>query len=164
LGLEINTIWPEFPVRTSNDNHRTTNIDYACYSRTASKCVFIELKTDKRSIRSEQLDYYHVAMDKSWVDHIADIDAVSVKSREKAKYQKLVQELAGVPEPRTFESIYLAPIAIKSKFWTLVKEKGREEEWIFLSLESFAESDINTEYPAEWEIVSKAIREACSLG
>jgi hypothetical protein len=55
-------IMPEFPIRKGmlngeNDN-QSTNIDYLLFNKTENKFTFLELKTDSKSYKYEQLKIY----------------------------------------------------------------------------------------------------------
>ncbi len=87
---EILTIVPEFPAKHA-DTHQSDRIDYmVCSER---KVVYVELKTDNHSIRSEQAEYLHNIQQRALKDVLEDIIAIYQATTARTKYRKLIEKL-----------------------------------------------------------------------
>lgn len=84
------TIIPEFPAKHA-DTNQSDRIDYmVCSER---KVVYVELKTDNHSIRSEQAEYLHNIQQRAWKDVLEDIIAIYRATNARTKYRKLIEKL-----------------------------------------------------------------------
>lgn len=112
---------PEFPlkkpdiVNSSKANNLSTKLDYLCYSK--DQIFFIELKTDDKSIKPEQLKIYFDNMD--WKICLGSVDRLinEVKNRSK-DYQDKYRVLHNKLEPlrmdvfnKPVRIIYLSPLS-----------------------------------------------------
>lgn len=87
---EILTIIPEFPAKHA-DTHQSDRIDYmVCSER---EVVYVELKTDNHSIRSEQAEYLHKIQQRALKDVLEDIIAIYQATNARTKYRKLIEKL-----------------------------------------------------------------------
>lgn len=78
---------PEFPLKSENNN-RSTRLDYLC--KTATQPVFVELKTDADSLRDNQALKY---LDCTWKKCLEDIAAIKAGSNYKDAYNLLMDKL-----------------------------------------------------------------------
>ena len=84
------TIIPEFPAKQAG-THRSDKIDYmVCSER---KVVYVELKTDNRSIRSKQSEYLYNIKRRALKDVLNDIIAIYRATNFGTKYRKLIEKL-----------------------------------------------------------------------
>lgn len=87
---ETLTIIPEFPAKHA-DTHQSDRIDYmVCSER---EVVYVELKTDNHSIRSEQAEYLHKIQQRALKDVLEDIIAIYQATNARTKYRKLIEKL-----------------------------------------------------------------------
>lgn len=87
---ETITIIPEFPAKHTN-SHQSDRIDYmVCSER---KIIYVELKTDNHSIRSEQAEYLYDIQQRALKDVLGDIIAIYRATNARAKYRKLIEKL-----------------------------------------------------------------------
>ncbi|MCM1302408.1 MAG: hypothetical protein NC226_11905 [Bacteroides cellulosilyticus] len=84
------TIIPEFPAKHA-DSHQSDRIDYMVYSE--RKIVYVELKTDNRSIRSEQAEYLHNIQQKDLKEVFGNIISIYHATAARKKYLKLIEKL-----------------------------------------------------------------------
>lgn len=84
------TIIPEFPAKHA-DTNQSDRIDYMVCSE--QKVVYVELKTDNHSIRSEQAEYLHNIQQRAWKDVLEDIIAIYRATNARTKYRKLIEKL-----------------------------------------------------------------------
>ena len=66
FGVQVEAMLPEFPIRkgtigTKSDDNRSDKIDYLIKVKDANRVMFVELKTDDSSRRSEQDSYLEMA-------------------------------------------------------------------------------------------------------
>ena len=87
---ETVTIIPEFPAKHA-DTNQSDRIDYmVCSGR---KVVYVELKTDNHSIRSEQAEYLNNIQQQAWKDVLENILAIYRATNARKKYRKLIEKL-----------------------------------------------------------------------
>lgn len=87
---ETVTIIPEFPAKHLS-THRSDRIDYmVCSER---KVVYVELKTDNHSIRTEQAEYLYNIEQRALKDVLEDIIAIYRATTARTKYRKLIEKL-----------------------------------------------------------------------
>jgi len=162
-------LWPEYPVRAHEIKKLSSNIDYACFDKQRSELCFIELKTDRSSVKSEQIVYYQNAMEKKWEEHINEIKWIASGSNQKPKYDFLLDQLKSIEEPNRVFGIYLAPANAEQAFWDAIESISRDEKvdsekekerWKFLSLEEFASTEIVTKHSEAWKIVGEGLIDA----
>lgn len=84
------TVIPEFPAKHA-DNHQSDRIDYMVCSE--HKIVYVELKTDNRSIRPEQAEYLYGIQQKDLKEVFGDIIAIYHATTARTKYRKLIEKL-----------------------------------------------------------------------
>jgi len=99
LGINIDLIIPEFPVRVGEiseklpDLNKSFKIDYLVYSKSSQKVFLVELKTDQRSLREKQ-DWYLKSAAKIKVSGLIDgILKIYSATQQKTKYDKLLDKL-----------------------------------------------------------------------
>lgn len=87
---EVLTIIPEFPAKHAG-SHQSDRIDYmVCSER---KVVYVELKTDNHSIRSEQAEYLYGIQQRALKDVLDDIITIYRATTARTKYRKLIEKL-----------------------------------------------------------------------
>lgn len=102
-------VCPEFPLKTAGNN-RSTKMDYLC--KTATQPVFVELKTDVKSLNESQAYSY---LNRNWQTCISDLDQIqsATKSVYNTRYRKLVSTISNLdfhnenPEIRV---VYISPL------------------------------------------------------
>ena len=117
IYIELNDIFPEFPLKKENNN-LSTNADYAIFDNKddETNLYLIELKTEMNSISNEkkQLLYYKQVQKKKIIDLIKEIIEIQKNSKQWEKYEKLLED---IEERYNF-------IKISSK------EREKKTEWI----------------------------------
>ena len=83
---------PEFPIKTG-DHERTFNVDFAVLTHGGGEVYLVELKTDSKSIKEEQLCQMRGKGRRQFRCLLDDICDVAKASPEKAKYLHLICEL-----------------------------------------------------------------------
>ncbi|MCD8274630.1 MAG: hypothetical protein LUC96_06565 [Alistipes sp.] len=84
------TVIPEFPAKQEHMN-LSDRIDYLVASD--DKIVYVELKTDNHSIRTEQALYLHKIRQKSLSEVFSNIIAIYETTTARAKYKHLIKKL-----------------------------------------------------------------------
>lgn len=101
VGLEIDGVIPEFPVRvgtvhpTENTN-RSFKIDYFAKAKNSDTVVFVELKTDDASRRSKQDWYLQRAKEVGVAKLLQGLREIYAATGSKKKYRCLLGELEGM--------------------------------------------------------------------
>ncbi len=119
MGAPVELVAPGFPLKRDEDA-RSTNVDYLLHRGGPRPAwLFLELKTDCRSMRRKgpQLAIYLAAKERGFADIVGDIERdILPNTRHRPKYQRL---LKAVTEPRgngnvlrdEIEVVYLSPKA-----------------------------------------------------
>ena len=96
IYIELNDIFPEFPLKKENNN-LSTNADYAIFDNKddETNLYLIELKTEMNSISNEkkQLLYYKQVQKKKIIDLIKEIIEIQKNSKQWKKYEKLLEDI-----------------------------------------------------------------------
>lgn len=96
IYIELNDIFPEFPLKKENNN-LSTNADYAIFDNKddETNLYLIELKTEMNSISNEkkQLLYYKQVQKKKVIDLIKEIIEIQKNSKQWEKYEKLLEDI-----------------------------------------------------------------------
>jgi hypothetical protein len=115
MEAKVELVAPEFPIKRPDDA-QSTNVDYLlrCSDERNPRWVFLELKTDQRSLSPEQLAIYLRVAGKPFGEILGEVARdVAPSSRHRGKYEKLlarVQEGEGerhLGDP--IEIAYLSP-------------------------------------------------------
>jgi hypothetical protein len=111
LNKKITYRVPEFPLKKS-DNLLSTKVDYLCYSE--DEIYFIELKTDKSSINTKQIEIYFNNL--NWQNCISNFEKIFDAKRSKEyqeKYIFLKKEIDKIENIKKIRVIYLSPLSEK---------------------------------------------------
>lgn len=101
-NASVDLIIPEFPLRLgelpcqNSKKNSSFKIDYLVYSKTQNKVYLIELKTDLRSRRTVQDEYYDKAQVIGLKAIIDGIIKIYNSTRQKVKYSYLLNKLEGI--------------------------------------------------------------------
>jgi len=95
--LNVVDIIPELPIHigTINPNRHTNKsdkVDYAVFTD-SGKVFLVELKTDDKSIRGTQYDYYFKAIARRYENILQGIITIFEASRSQSKYTQLLRKL-----------------------------------------------------------------------
>jgi hypothetical protein len=99
LGIKIDLIIPEFPVRVGEiseklpELNKSFKIDYLAYSIISQKVFLIELKTDQRSLRDKQDWYLERATNIKVSGLMNGIIKIYKATNQKIKYDNLLKKL-----------------------------------------------------------------------
>ncbi|MBK9415311.1 MAG: hypothetical protein IPN61_18155 [Bacteroidetes bacterium] len=112
-GSKVNYICPEFPFK-KDGNRQSTNVDYLCSKESDGnkEIIFVELKTDKRSFDSSQLEIY--LKNKNWNELFENIRKLGETKGYREKYMLLINQL----EENNFLAsskiriVYISPLKI----------------------------------------------------
>ena len=161
--INVSKIIPEFPVKAHTESRWSNNIDYMLFDKLNCSITFVELKTDSGSVSEDQLIYYIKTLNTPWKDLKGHIEWIREGSNQKDKYKFLLDQLKDIPENVKMNAIYLAPAkahpSYKSRLESAYQKVGIEFEkersrWEFLSLEEFADANIESQYQIEWQYLS----------
>lgn len=129
----VELVAPEFPLKRDGDA-RSTNVDYLLHRGGRRPAwVFLELKTDARSIKPEQLALYLAAKNRGLPAIVADIENfILPNTKQRTKYLRLLDRVTGKRDGRDalgdeIEVVYLSP-----------KAPTTDERVAWLSLADFA--------------------------
>src|SRR5206468_12783437 len=75
--------------------NQTTNLDYLYYDTAHPRWVWIELKTDQKSVRPEQFKIYAEQMVKPMTELRDNVCTVMKNSSAREKYQRVIDALNG---------------------------------------------------------------------
>ena len=139
LNFNADRILPEFPVRVGDmegkeNTNRSNRIDYVAVDKAQKKVLLIELKTDQKSLRQEQieyLDFAHKSGVKSLIDGFKKIKENSKAKDKYAAFEKELNDLQwNIPEiasSYSTEIVFIAP-----------RNEGIIEEFSVISFETIA--------------------------
>ena len=85
-------IIPEFPLKSAGSN-KSTKVDYSLFAKDRSSVIFIELKTDNRSTRKEQVDYLFQAQKDGFQKILNGFKAIFAATNDFEKYFHLARKL-----------------------------------------------------------------------
>ena len=88
-------IIPEFPLKAP-DSNKSTKVDYALFAKDRSSVIFIELKTDNRSTRTEQVDYLFQAQNDGFHKILTGFKSIFSATNDFEKYFHLAKKLEGL--------------------------------------------------------------------
>ena len=116
----VHLVTQEFPLKKA-DNYQSTNMDYVLYQEAAGggsgRWLFLELKTDPRSVRFDQNDIYNRLMEsgRSMRELVDDVRAIQTRSSQPLKYEEHVERLAPfnrhLVEP--IELLFMSPVHVE---------------------------------------------------
>lgn len=94
IDIDYSNIIPEFPIR-KNEGYSSTNADYVVlYEKNNNlRMLFIELKTDMKSVKDQQINYYNQVKEKSIKTILEDVEKIKNHSKQKRKYNYLLDKL-----------------------------------------------------------------------
>lgn len=148
----VDLVAQEFPLKKPG-TFQSTNMDYILFrydeeSRPGA-WVFLELKTDSRSVRSVQDEIYADILDMASMPELMDdVSSITARSSQAAKYLSLYSRFDGYPLEREIEVMYLAPDKHH-----LPGYEGRFTSLTFADLESVEVDD----YAGEWGVFKELV-------
>ena len=113
-GGDVELVAQEFPLKKPG-SFQSTNMDYVLFRgdepERKGAWIFLELKTDSRSVRGVQDEIYERVLGPSqtMLSLIEDVRAISEHSSQPLKYKELLGRFDGYPFDRGIEVMYLAP-------------------------------------------------------
>ena len=115
----------------------------------AGAWIFLELKTDPRSVRGVQDQIYADILDSAAMPAlIDDVRSIAARSNQPAKYEALHSRFDGYPLDREIEVMYLAPDKHQ-----LPGYKGRFTSLTFADLDALEVAD----YAGEWGVFKELV-------
>ncbi len=111
FGWQVALAAPEFPLK-KDSNNQSTNVDHLLFRRAErvddERWLFFELKTDRFSVRDDQIEIYRRAMQRGMPALFQELAAIrtATQARHGQKYDLLVQRLAPFPLNRPIELVY----------------------------------------------------------
>jgi hypothetical protein len=148
----VDLVAQEFPLKKPG-TYQSTNMDYVLFrhdedSRTGA-WIFLELKTDPRSVRGTQDQIYADILDRAAMPAlIDDVRSITARSSQSAKYQALLSRFDGYRLDREIEVMYLAPDKHQ-----LPGYEGRFTSLTFDDLERIEVDD----YAGEWGVFKELV-------
>jgi hypothetical protein len=148
----VDLVAQEFPLKKPG-SYQSTNMDYILFRHDedgrAGAWIFLELKTDPRSVRSVQDQIYADILDTATMPAlIDDVRSISARSSQRAKYQTLHSRFGGYPLDREIEVMYLAPDKHQ-----LLGYEGRFTSLTFADLDEVEVGD----YAGEWGVFKELV-------
>lgn len=103
LKIPARLVVPEFPIKHGNDN-RSVNVDFLLHARDLPGWIFLELKTDARSVGTEQREIYECLQPQSRGEDVmarllANVRRIAKKSRLWRKYERLLDRVEPLRKP-----------------------------------------------------------------
>ena len=98
-GVKIDFIIPEFPIRIGDIEAKPSNpnqsykIDYLIYSKSEQRVFLVELKTDLRSARKQQVAYLENASKMGLENLVNGVTKIQKVTQQKEKYNYLLGKL-----------------------------------------------------------------------
>ncbi len=112
MEAPVTLVAPEFPIKLESSN-QSVNVDYLLRRDGRSPAwLFLELKTDARSLRDEQLAHYLRAKGNRMTRVLADLDPIrkATLAVHRPKYDELRKAVdASGPPLEEIEIVYLSP-------------------------------------------------------
>ena len=146
----VQLVTQEFPLKKP-DNYQSTNMDYVLYQEAAGgssgRWLFLELKTDPRSVRFDQNDIYNRLMEsgRSMRELVQEIREIQAQSSQPEKYEEPLERLAPydshLEEP--IELLFMSPVP--------VHVPGAEKEPEVILFRNLQDLDL-TEFDDEWDL------------
>ena len=109
----VDLVAQELPLKKPG-SFQSTNMDYVLYRYDEAgrdgAWIFLELKTDPRSVRGVQDQIYSDILDTASMPAlIDDVRAIATRSSQATKYEALLTRFEGYPLDREIEVMYLSP-------------------------------------------------------
>jgi hypothetical protein len=97
LKFKVTEVIPEFPIRIGTiypeiEINKSYKIDYTVFTE-SGEVILIELKTDEKSLRDDQLKYYHTAIEKGYSKIVGGIIDINAATSYEKKYGVLIKKL-----------------------------------------------------------------------
>lgn len=148
----VDLVAQEFPLKKPG-TYQSTNMDYVLFRHDeesrAGAWIFLELKTDPRSVRSVQDQIYADILDTAAMPTLMDdVRSITSRSSQPAKYEALHTRFDGYPLDREIEVMYLAPDEHE-----LPGYEGRFTSLTFADLDSVEVDD----YAGEWGVFKELV-------
>jgi|WetSurMetagenome_2_1015567.scaffolds.fasta_scaffold390557_2 hypothetical protein len=159
---EVRYVAAEFPIKKVGNN-QSTNVDYVFYRYGSSPAwLFVELKTDKNSANSRQMEGYDAFMKQppqmsALLRQISE--DITPNSRQKVKYKHLLDRIkesgpsTDIDAP--IEIFYIIGYSLSAA--ELTAEESRHPKIKFHKLSQFADKLAGTKHPELWKHVSKLL-------
>ena len=148
----VDLVAQEFPLKKPG-TYQSTNMDYVLFRHDeegrAGAWIFLELKTDTRSVRGVQDQIYADILDTAAMPAlIDDVRSITERSSQPAKYEALRSRFNGYPLGREIEVMYLAPDKHQ-----LPGYEGRFTSLTFADLDAVEVED----YAGEWGVFKELV-------
>lgn len=114
LGTDVRLVAPEFPLKHGDTRH-TVNADYLFLAKKIRTWIFLELKTDPRSVGDDQREIYRCVSARGPDDDVmarlvSDLRKVRDGSKLARKYDRVLARVAPLVQPRDRVLLgYLSP-------------------------------------------------------
>lgn len=115
MEAPVELVAPEFPLKRPG-NAQSTNIDYLLYCRSERdpRWVFLELKTDARSISKEQLSTYLRLAGRPFLEIVDNVEkGIAPHSKHAEKYERLLKHVRKGRTDRLTDRIEIAYLSPK---------------------------------------------------
>ena len=107
--LRRGTLWAETERKYQN---YSVKVDYVAFTKGYEQVVFVELKTDMKSMRSKQDEYLHRASKLEFGEFLKGLCCLRTKSPQPKKYDRLINMLSNGPRTAVHvrpEVVYVQP-------------------------------------------------------
>jgi hypothetical protein len=153
----VDLVAQELPLKKPG-SFQSTNMDYVLYRHDEDgrkgAWIFLELKTDPRSVRGVQDQIYAEILDAASMPAlIDDVRAIATRSSQEAKYEALLARFEGYALEREIEVMYLSPEPHE-----LPGYLGRFTSLTFADLDDVEVDD----YAGEWGVFKELVLRALS--
>jgi hypothetical protein len=148
----VELVAQEFPLKKPG-SFQSTNMDYVLFRNDEGgrpgAWIFLELKTDRRSLRGVQDQIYADILDMAAMAQLVDdVRAIASRSSQAGKYEALLSRFQGYPLDRPIEVMYLAPDRHELNGY-----EGRFTSLTFADLEGVEVDD----YAGEWGVFKELV-------
>lgn len=148
----VDLVAQELPLKKPG-SFQSTNMDYVLFrydqGQRDGAWIFLELKTDSRSVRAVQDHIYADILDTASMPAlIDDVRAIAARSSQAAKYEALLARFEGYPLDREIEVMYLSPDPHE-----LPGYEGRFTSLTFRDLDRIEVDD----YAGEWGVFKELV-------
>ncbi|MCY7411200.1 MAG: hypothetical protein LH473_13085 [Chitinophagales bacterium] len=137
----------EFPLKKSEGSDHTARIDYLMVSKMKESVLFVELKTDEKSFKDSQIDFYETDTFRNWHRKFLGLKMKGFETKKECA-RILIENKIG---KKAVDDFRIAIIVLKPE---KNLEEGEESNRHYVSLKDL---ELISRYPLEWELFKKSL-------
>lgn len=134
----------EFPLKKAEKSDHAAHIDYLMYSKIHNRMLFVELKTDNRSFKEDQISFYD--SDNQFLSWYQKMNLIKMKKFDHKKRELInviEQKVGDITDKMLVEAVILQPS---------IDATLRNSKWHYVELNHLT---IKTEFQEEWDLFEK---------